>query len=109
VVQSGLVDEPAPGRFIRAAVKDRAVLHAVKSQENEPMPTPNPSASPRTASPLERLSSLADRVRAVSTEVTAIAADIETLAIELEDQIAANAEDLEIVRSMKKLFTKGAA
>ena len=109
LIDSGCVEEPEKGRFIRTEVRVKQlskapVLKAVKNIGEPPMQAivatnlPTPSAEKaQTVGPIERLSTLASRLRE-------LASDMETTALELAEQAEKNDTDTSKMRQLQALL-----
>jgi hypothetical protein len=111
LVESGLVKEPTKGAFSKICIKTREPAPPSTTEEIK-VPsiasyTENPAQpAKKFASPIERLGVLAQRVTNIMGMLKELAGDIENAAIEIEEQNAANADEINKVRQLKQLLNQ---
>lgn len=99
----GLIREPEAGRYQLVTVKQRSapvvsIAEASSARQAEPAP------AAKTASPLDRLASLAEHLRALQATVGAMAQAVEEAALEVQTELDAAAAGGQKLRQLQELL-----
>lgn len=98
----GLIQETAPGRFIRTTIKRKNPMR-MRSVDSSAAEKPNQEPEPIT-SPLDRLERLAERDRGLEKQAADLAQDIDATAVAVDDALKACNEEGEKYRQLKSLL-----
>lgn len=110
LVRSGLVQEPMPGQFRRAAVKSEVpalkLVEPTEPKEETVKPATNKTgtSASTTGDYMHKLGDLARRATSLASQVKQLASEIEAVAIEVDDQIKVEHDNSTKLRQLQTLL-----